>query len=407
MRWYKILYIAGLILMAVIKSFCAYTNEIDDVDVAVSEIVENLDFEGRLLRNSIGIVSCFTEFIDSGVVKALTERLPFDIVGMTTAAGSTCGELGEDMLSLIVLTSDEVEFVTALTDPIEGSDASPLRRAYETATESRPHQLKKPAMMLSFVPLLFNLSGDFFADNMDEITGGVPNFGAIAVDHNPDYRDSQVIFNGEAYPDRYAFVLIYGDISPKFYIGTISDESIFPDKGVITASNGNHLQSVNDIPITDYLLSIGLSMGADGKSIAGINAFPIILDLGDGTKPILRAMFAVTPDGGAVCGGRIPAGVTMGIGRFDPDEIAVTAADTMKKACSGEHSTMIVFSCVGRYMALLYERFAELESVVSETGKAGLPYVASYSGGEICPVYRADGSTVNRAHNNTFVICAF
>ncbi len=33
-------------------------------------------------------------------------------------------------------------------------------------------------------------------------------------------------------------------------------------------------------------------------------------------------------------------------------------------------------------------------------------FITSYSGGELCPVYAADGTTVNRNHNNTLIICA-
>ena len=51
-----------------IKMFSAFTEEIDDVDAAISEILSQLDLEHSLMQNSIGILHCYHEFIDSGVV---------------------------------------------------------------------------------------------------------------------------------------------------------------------------------------------------------------------------------------------------------------------------------------------------------------------------------------------------
>ncbi|MCL2809917.1 MAG: hypothetical protein FWD24_07645, partial [Treponema sp.] len=66
-----------------IKMFSAFTEEIDDVDAAISEILSQLDLEHSLMKNSIGILHCYHEFIDSGAVKTLSEKLPFDIIGIT------------------------------------------------------------------------------------------------------------------------------------------------------------------------------------------------------------------------------------------------------------------------------------------------------------------------------------
>ncbi len=387
-----------------IKSFSAYTTEIDDVEFAVSDLVEKLDFKGKLLKNSIGIVSCFADFVESGVIKALSEKLPFEIIGTTTIANTTKGEIGDTMLSLLVLTSDNLEFITGITEPIKGETQEILCAAYEKAISRHS---EKPSLMFSFVPLLFNVSGDFFVEAMDNITGNLPNFGTLPVDHNPDYSEAYVILDGKAYKDCYAFLLIYGDIKPDFYIGTISDEKIFPEKGAITASQGNQLQSVNGKSTTEFLLSVGLTQNEEGN-IAGINAFPIIINYNDGTEPVVRAMFAVTPDGSAVCGGKVPVGATLTIGRFDADEIISTSANALEKTLSsGKYGAILIYSCIGRFFALEHNPKTELEMVNSKIAGSNITYMMSYSGGEICPVYKKDGTTANRSHNNTFIICAF
>lgn len=387
-----------------IRSFTAVTGEIDDVELAVEEILGQLSLEGRLLKNSIGILSCFAEYAESGVVAALCERLPFDVVGLSTIANAVPGSIGDTTLALLVITGDDISFSVSLTEPAAEEAEAPFRACFESALARLPG---RPALMLSFTPLLTGIGSDYYVDLMSEISGNVPNFGALAVDHNEDYRDSRVILNGESWSDRFAMLLIHGDVDPAFYIGTISDEKLFQEKGVVTASKGNQLQTVNNAPIIDYLLSLGLSKNEDG-SIVGINSFPIIVDYNDGTMPVVRAMFAITPEGYAVCGGNIPVGSTISIGSFDAREIIETTDKTVGAALDAKrHSVMLMYSCVGRFFTQGYESRAEFETMQRRMEGSSVSYLAAYSGGELCPVYRADGKTVNRNHNNTFVICAF
>ena len=68
-----------------IKNIHAHTFEIDNLDIAVTEILEQLNMKENLLSNSIGIMSCYYEFIESGVVAAICDALPFDVIGMTSS----------------------------------------------------------------------------------------------------------------------------------------------------------------------------------------------------------------------------------------------------------------------------------------------------------------------------------
>lgn len=387
-----------------IRSFTAVTHEIDDVELAVEEILSQLNLEGQLLPNSVGIVSCFAEYVESGVIAALAERLPFEIVGLSTITNAALDNIGDTMLALMVITSDDVSFALALTEPTFEEAEAPFRACYESALSKLPG---KPKLMLSFTPLLTKIGSDYYVDIMSKISGNVPNFGALAVDHNEDYHDSCVIMNGKGWNDRFAMLLISGNIDPAFYIGTISDEKVFQEKGVVTASSGNQLQTVNNAPVIDYLLSLGLTKNEDG-TITGINSFPIIVDYNDGTLPVIRAMFALTPEGHAVCGGNIPVGSTISIGSFNPQEIIETAAATVETALnSKKHSVLLIYSCIGRFFTQGYEADAEFQAMQQRLQASPVSYLAAYSGGELCPVYHEDGQTVNRNHNNTFVICGF
>lgn len=384
------------------KTFTAYTNEIDDVQTAVSEVMEQLDLN-QLEKNSIGLLSCYADFIESGVVKALCEQLPFDVVGASTMQNAVPGAVGEMMLSLMVITGDEVSFAPGISMPISSEDDAPLRQGYDAAKAGRNEE---PVFIISFAPLLLNLSGDFFAESMDRISGFVPNFGTLAVDHTNDYSKAQVIYCGEAYRDKYAFVLVYGDISPIFLVGAISDEKVFREKGAVTASKGNQLQAVNGISVADYLLSLGLSKDESGN-ILGINTFPFIVDFNDGTPPVVRAVFAMTEDGCVVCAGKVPVGATLSLGTMDAKEVLSTTAAVLEKALSkNKRNGMILFSCVGRYFAQGYDPTAE--AVMVEKRLHGeLPFHYACSGTELCPVKSEQGGLKNRSHNDSIVMCIF
>lgn len=323
---------------------------------------------------------------------------------MTTVANAVNGAIGETMLTLFVLTSDETEFALTVSESVGDEDDAPLRAMYKAGADKLTG---KPDLLLTFAPLLTNIGSDYFIDIINDASGGVPMFGALAVDHNADYHESQVIANGEAWPDRYAMLMLKGGISPSFYIGTISDERLFPEKGVVTGSKGNLLESVNNMPALEYLRSLGIAKDGEDEA-AGINAFPIIVDYNDGTEKAIRAVFAATPDYSVVCGGNIPVGATISFGEFNPGEIKATTTKMLEDVIkSGKHSGMLMFSCIGRYFAQGYDQRAELDIVKNLLENTGLSYAASYVGGELCPVYFKSGDTVNRNHNNTFVICAF
>ena len=381
-----------------IKAITAQTAEADDVETAVSEILEQLE-NGQRMKHSVGIVSCFADFIGSGVLSALAEKLPFPLAGITTIASSANSGGGEVLLTLTVLTSDDVEFSAAVSEPVSSEDGAPLRSAWEKSSAGRE---SKPSLMFTFAPLLMGISGDFYVETLTEITGNVPNFGTLAVDHNSDYHEARVIFNGEAFSNRLAIILCYGKIEPKFFIGGISEEKVFHDKAIVTSSQGNLLKGVNGVSVMEYLVSLGLETDENGV-VKGINSFPFIQDYNDGTQPVVRVMFGISPDGSAVCGGKIPAGATLSVGFINAEEVLAGTEAALRKVRETQPSSALIFSCIGRFFAQGFNSGAEMDKVKEILGC--IPYHLSYSGTELCPVYGKDGKLTNRSHNDTIAIC--
>jgi hypothetical protein len=390
-----------------IRTISAFTSEIDDVDVAVAEIRDQLGPEDQLLTHTIGLIACIPDFIETGVVKALQDALSFDLIGQTTLAAAAPGSDTLEILSIFVITSDELEFVYGQTEPITGEDVSLLAPSYQAATGDRA-PTDKPATTLIYGPLLLNVGGEFFVNTFNELTGKAPVFGSLAVDNTIDYHNSFVIYKGEASSNRLAFINVYGPLNPTFYLATISHEKVFDEKGVVTSSDGSQIKGVDGKPAVDFLKSKGLATDANG-AIEGLNSFPYIVDYNDGTPPVVRVIFAITPEGDAVCLGDIPAGSTLGVGYFNDEDILVTTHKTLEDIASDSGKNALLFSCVGRYFTLGFEPEGEALAVHEVLDPLGKTYALTYSGAELSPVTNvADGvSLTNRFHNATFIAMVF
>lgn len=377
----------------------AHTHEIDDAALAVSEILEQLDLEHNKRKHAAGILTCYTEFMETGVVKALCDALPFDVVGCTTLGIATAGQVGPMLLSLTMLTSDDVSFTSSITPSLFDEQVGNVTAGYAAATAGREG---KPGLILAFAPLINHVGGELLVDTLDSASCGVPVFGTLGCDHNPDYRDTHAIHNGVCYPTAMALLLLWGDVHPRFLIASISEEKTQKEKAIITASDGNILQAVNGMPLLQYLKTLGI---AQGNGIEGMNAVPLIVDYNDGSKPVARAIYLITGDGHAVCGAAMPVDATLAIGSIDHDDVMRTSREAVRQALAQpDVSGMLMFSCLSRCYVLGADTMAELEGV-RDLVPEGLPYHVCYSGGEICPVYTPDGQTINRFHNFTYIVC--
>lgn len=382
-----------------IRLLTAQTFEIDDVEIAVNEMLDGLCLTKNLLKYSAGLVSCYAEFIESGVLAALCEKLPFDVVGCTTLGNADPDGLGHMMFSIAVLTSDDVQFTCALSESLMGDIASPLSGIYDSI---KSPSLGNPSMIFAYLPLLKHIGGDQIIDMMNDITGGIPVFGTVAVDHTSDYHLAQTFLNGTVSRDQMAVMALTGNVSPKFHIASISDENIIRQKAIITASNGNILMEVNNMPIAKYMESLGLAK--DGKFI-GENSVPFMVDLEDGTPAVARAIFAQTPEGYAVCGAGMPVNATLYVGAIDYADVLRTSAQLVKDVLNENAGhPLIMFSCISRNFALGVDTLAEMETVKSAIPDSAA-FQFTYSGGEICPVYDKNNNISNRFHNDTLVIC--
>ncbi len=380
----------------------AFTFEADDPELAVSEILEQLDLENEMLGHSVGIVICHPDFLESGALAAVSAALPFDVVGATSLASATDGEMGIEILTLAVLTSDEVSFTTVLTESIWDKQEEPIAEACAKALATFS---EKPPLILTYQPMMNHVGGEKLVRAISDATGGIPLFGTLTCDHNFDFSQAYSICNGKYYKDRLVMVFLNGRVSPRFFHISIEVTDQLQQKAVITGSSVNLLQSVNDMPAVDYLASLGLESNGN---LDGTVAIPFLLDYNDGSQPVCRGIFMATEEGWAVCGGDVPEGALLSTATLDYDDVMHTTGKVLDAIMAAQKpdDSLLLVSCNSRSVVLDTEPLAEM-GLVHKRLSGVVPYHMLYSGGEICPAYTEDGGTRNRFHNFSFTACLF
>ncbi|MDR3305218.1 MAG: FIST C-terminal domain-containing protein [Clostridiales Family XIII bacterium] len=383
------------------KMLTACTSKIYDPDLAAEEILTQLGIPGSLLRNSVGIIACYYEFVDFEGVKAISDALPFDVIGCTAMGSAVSAASALDQLSITVLTGDDLEFSVALSEAIiDGGEEEPIRGVY---TEALGKLSGAPSLIFALAPILTDVSGDFMLRLLDYFSGGeIPIFGTLSNDTALTYENAKVFAGGEIHARKMALLLIRGNIQPAFFVMAISESHIQQQSAIVTSAEGYRLKEVNNMPLIGYLESIGI----DTYGLSAATTLPLLVDFMDGGGSIACSMYAITEEG-ALTGFEIPSGALLTFAEvdygsvMDTAEAAVTAAKDYAAQNGG--SGIITVSCLSRCLVLAPDQTAEMERSRAITG-GQLPFFLMYSGGEICPVNTLDGKMINRFHNLTYTL---
>jgi hypothetical protein len=387
-----------------IKMLNACTTKIDDAEDAVKEIREQLALENRLLKNSVAIIACFSECIETGVVAALCENLPFDVVGCTTLGSSACGKYGTELLSISVLTSDDVTFSTAMSGSIsQGNIVPSLDAAYETARQG-----KEPDFILVYCPIMFGMGEKAVAGSagfkaFNSVVKGKPMFGTFSCDHTLDGAESRVIRNGKYSIDAAAMILMFGKVAPKFYVSAIPEVNVMRQTAVVTESNGTLIREISGMNPIAYLKTLGIAR--KNVEITGFVVF--LVNYNDGTAPVVMATYGVTAEDYLICGCDVPVNSILSVCSLKYHGILESAEATIKQISElGAVNGILMYSCLSRNMLLGANADDEMKKVLELLGEK-YPYQLSYAGGEVCPLLDKTGKPINHFHNFSFIVCVF
>jgi hypothetical protein len=303
----------------------------------------------------------------------------------------------------MVLTSDDVEFVTAITPSLLSEPGKQIVKSYEKASSGRE---EKPALIFAFAPFMIQNSGDEYTSVLSKASGNVPCFGTVAIDDTSDFAHTLMLMNGESYPDKMSMILIYGKLSPKFYIANISPDRILGNSAVVTKSSGHVIMELNGRSVDEYFENLGLTKASETQY--AMTSLPFMVDYNDGTPKVSKIFVSLTPERYALCAGAVPEGSTLQVAISDKDDIILTSKEAVEQMLDDIEgaSGMLVYSCISRSMVLGVDLFDEI-NLVDDSISDRLPYMMACSGGEFCPTLYSDGKAVNRFHNNAFIACLF
>lgn len=386
-----------------IKTYTAYTYESEDIELAVSEIKAQLDTDKNILINTVGVISCHYEFVVSGVLKAVCNALPFDTIGSVSTVQSIGEHTANKLFTIMVITSDTVDFENVLTPSLEKNANRFITEYYKEAAIGK---YGRPSLILTYAPFMLKSSADEYIDALSKASYGAPCFGTFAIDDSNGFTSGNVIFNGEHYSDRMVMSLFFGSVKPKFYIANISPDRLMGEGAIVTKSLGHTVMEVNNLPVYEFLKELNLIKTNDGTS--AIDPFPFFLDYHDNTPLVAKIFLELTPEHHAVCAGTVPEKCTIYAAINEREDIMKTTGEVLDKMVKDAENArgLLIYTCGTRFMAMSNDFFGEVRLVYSKLG-GNLPLLISSAGGEFCPTTMLNEKSINRFHNNSFVACMF
>ncbi|MCL2293242.1 MAG: FIST C-terminal domain-containing protein [Spirochaetes bacterium] len=393
-----------------IKSASINTREIDDVNLACRQLKAQLDEKLTLMGSSVGIVQCSPEFITAGIMEKLYGELNIPLAGGTTVASASNGDAGSLQLSVLVLTSDDVEFAVSHTEGLKENFYDAISRSLEE-TLTKPRKLSGEPLKLALVfpPLIEAIAADSYIEAIESVCGKTPIFGSLPVDDSVKFYDENnaAVCNSSFFMHEMSYVLIFGNITPRFFVATVSAQDAFIRKNpVITRAHDNIVYEINNKRAIDYFESIGLA--AAGKIKEGVAFIPLLITPpGTADKtPFVRAFTRMNPDGSAVFRGKVIEGAEFTFGCTMGEDVLFSTYNTVAAAKKEkEIGAALFFSCIVRQLVIGTDSMREL-SMVKDLFESGIPFIASYAGGEISPTsVDCQNNAQNRFHNYSFVAC--
>ena len=392
------------------NSYVITITEVDDPEIALEELHGQLSAI-ILQKNSIGIVSVNPEFFSSGVYETIVKAVPFPVIGMSAYTQNANGETGIYLFSILVLSSDNCEFAYGVSDVIpEKGDVLAITQDFYKGLALDLTDRAKLAFL--YAPYIMQQCSYNYLQAISEIDGRLPIFGSLASNELTKMMTDTITLCGEKmYNDRLVMLLVSGEISPQFYIGTITEKAvIMRNIGEVTAAKDHVVMEINNARASDFFEKIGIKDGAD-ILLEGTLSFMIIADELDESGKVISSVargLAAIEDGAALFGGRIPVGAVLSVAVTTKDVIVDTAREVLSRIKS-EHSdkTALLYSCLGRQIALLDEPMMEYEIIREEFKNNNFNYVVSASGGEICPTFVTETEIYNREHDQSLIACVF
>lgn len=394
------------------RSFQAFTDEIDDLDLAVEQLAEQIE-KFDLTNKTGGVLYCGSEVNTTELCKKLWNKFHLPFIGTTCLGQFTCDGYKEAAICLNLFTGEDICFSGGMSGDLTSENmVEEIKEAY-TALKKKMH--RQEVVIILYIPWHPGVVYDDILDALTESSGGVPIFGGVCSDEW-EFNNCYAMDSQGSYPNRAAMLLIGGNFNPKF-VTTYSINWSSENAVTVNRASGATVYEIDGQPATEYLASIGLDL-PDGNVFSDCLASPMIFRYktkdGD-TVSIVRNLFMANNEEGSVTfAGRVLQGSQM--------TLALTSRITIKQSMNEpfenlynemlpdkeyEHSGILVSSCTGRYCLTVADKNTECSSLQQAVDN-GLIVAGGYLNGEFCPIRNEKtGKYMTLLNNETFTLMGF
>jgi hypothetical protein len=298
-------------------------------------------------------------------VKKILDDQGITIFGTTTNGEFIDEELGKESIAMLLMDISRDYFKIF----IEEFSNKNYRETTQSIAKKALEYFSNPAFLIAGSNM--ETDAEQLLQGFEDVCGKQVNvFGAMAGD---DYA-----FNEQ-------FIFTNGNSSNAGVVVLVLDESKIIIKGkatcgwkpigttkTVTKSEGNHVYTVDDVPVLDLTLKYGGINNINKETANQDTALEIATTLplqlqrekGD---PIMRPGLIVNwDDGSFICSGTVPQGSKIRFSLppdFDVMETVIKSAEELKNSEIPQADALIVFSCAGRILAFGPMMNMEIEGV--------------------------------------------
>lgn len=393
------------------KSFQAFTDEIDNLDLAVDELalqIENFD----LSPNTGGILFCGSEVNTHELCEKLRNRFHLPFIGTTCLGQFTSHGYAEASICLNLYTGEDLCFSGGVSGDLTSENmANELIESYQALKKA----MSQPeAAIIIYTPWLPNVIYDDILDALTKASGGIPIFGGICSD-NWEMNNCHAMCSMGSFTNRAAILLVGGNFHPKFSvdfsINWSSESSV-----TVTKSKGSTAYEFDNQRATDYLKSIGLVFPQPDvfvDCLASPMIFTYTTPEGNKLRTLRNLLLVNEEDGSVSFAGGIVEGAQMSMALSSRITIQQSIKNVPRKLFDemnqdlSNYSGILVSSCTGRYCLTVANKNTECSALLETFGDK-LVIAGGYLNGEFCPRFdEKTGKYINLLNNETFTLMAF
>lgn len=362
-------------------------------------------------HNKVAFVFASSSFDHAEVLSGVHAILgnDFQIIGASTAGEiTTDGPAVHDSVAILLMISDTISWSTAVATNLTQNSTQAGKNLADQLVGSSPD----PTLLMMFADGLKGNGSAVIRGILQTLGQSFPIVGGSAGD-NGKLVETHQFLGATVYNDAVVGISFSGDF--KYSVGVNHGWNAVGAPHIVTKSSGTTINEINNLPaVSLYEKYLGEAEVANLRAeMLGEIALSYPLGIKDieSDEFLLRAPFAVAPDGSIVCGGEVLEGseVQLMVGSKENAIIAArTAAQFAMDTLKTTPKIAFIFSCHVRNTLFSDKETArqEIQAIKDVIGNE-TPIIGFYTYAEQAPV--AGGSysiqkCTPQLHNETVVI---